>query len=376
MSHVDDTCARLRDILIETRGLNRRDFLQALAKAAAGSALLSPLAAMASHAAAAEPPVTYFTYGGAWKQAIAQAFFDPFTKKTGIPVQYQEPYTFAKLRAMHEAKAQQIDIVGVNGMDVYIAARVKMISPIDWSVVDKSALDPQQLHHENVIGGTSQSMNLCYSKKKWPGDQTPKSWADFWNVEKFPGRRALRRDAVWTMEAAVKADGINDEAFYPLDVDRVFRSLDRIKPHIKTWWSDNSQAQQLMEQEEVDLIYMTNGRATQSILDHKAPFEMIWNEAIYAGHAEGWIVPAGCPNPKGGMKALDFVGRPEYQAVFARLLYYAPQNPKAIDLLPPALAKLMPSHPDNEKVAHIVNYHWWADNNARVQRRFEQWLQS
>jgi putative spermidine/putrescine transport system substrate-binding protein len=374
---MDETCARLRDVLIATRGLPRRDFLRALAGAAAGSALLGPLAGIASRAAqAAEQPVTYFTYGGAWKQAIAGAFFDPFTKKTGIPVQYQEPYAFAKLRAMHEAKAQQIDIAGLSGMDVYIAGRMKMITPIDWSIVDRSALDPQQLHHENVIGVSSQSMNICYSKKKWPGAERPSSWADFWNVEKFPGRRALRRDAFWTMEAAAKADGIKDDAFYPLDVDRVFRSLDRIKPHIKAWWSDNSLAQQLMEQEEVDLIYMTNGRATQSILDHKAPYEMIWNEAIYAGHAEGWVVPVGSPNPKGGMKALDIVGRAEYQAMFARLLYYAPQNSKAIDLLDPALARLMPSYPDNEKVAHVSNYQWWADNNARAQRRFEQWLQS
>jgi putative spermidine/putrescine transport system substrate-binding protein len=374
MSDVDEACRRLRDVLIETRGLDRRGFLRALSRAAAGSALLSPLGALAARAA--EQPVTYFTYGGAWKQAIAQAFFDPFTQKTGIPVQYQEPYTFAKLRAMHEAKAQQIDIVGLNGMDIYIAGRLKMITPIDWSVVDKSALDPQQLHHPDSIGSASQSMNICYSKKKWSGNDGPNSWADFWNVEKFPGRRALRRDALWTMEAAAKADGVKDDAFYPLDVDRVFRSLDRIKPHIKTWWSDNSLSQQLMEQDEVDLIYMTNGRATQSILDHKAPFEMIWNEAIYSGYVEGWIVPVGCPNPKGGMKALDFVGRPEYQATFARLLYYAPQHPKAIDLLPPTLAKLMPSYPDNEKLAHVIDYRWWADNNARVQRRFEQWLQS
>jgi putative spermidine/putrescine transport system substrate-binding protein len=378
---IDDACARLRDVLLQTRGLGRRDFLRALARIGAGSALVAPLAAFARTAGAAEQPVTYFTYGGAWKQAISAAFFDPFTKKTGIPVQYQEPYSFAKLRAMHEAKAQQIDIAGLSGMDVYIAGRIKMISPIDWSVVDKSALQPRQLHHENVIGCSSQSMNICFSKKKWPAEQRPNaprpnSWADFWDAEKFPGRRALRRDAFWTMEAAAKADGIKDDAFYPLDVDRVFRSLDRIKPHIKTWWSDNSQAQQLMEQEEVDLIYMTNGRATQSILDHKAPFEMIWNEAIYAGHAEGWIVPVGSPNPKGGMKALDFIGRPEYQAVFARLLYYAPQNPKAFDLLDPALARLMPSHPDNEKLAHTVDYKWWADNNARVHQRFEQWLQS
>jgi putative spermidine/putrescine transport system substrate-binding protein len=366
---VDAACARLRDVLLQTRSLGRRDFLRVLAKTAAGSALLSHLVAIAARKAqAAEQPVTYFTYGGAWKQAISAAFFDPFTKKTGIPVQYQEPYTFAKLRAMHEAKAQQIDIAGLSGMDVYIAARIKMISPIDWTLVDKSALDPQQLHHENVIGCSSQSMNICYTKKKWPGGERPNSWADFWNVEKFPGRRALRRDAFWTMEAAAKADGIKDEAFYPLDVERVFRSLERIKPHIKAWWSDNSQAQQLMEQDEVDLIYMTNGRATQSILDHKAPYEMIWNEAIYAGHAEGWIVPTGSPNPKGGMKALDFIGRPEYQAVFARLLYYAPQNPKALALLDPTLAKLLPSHPDNEKVAHVVDYKWWADNNARVQR--------
>ena len=376
-STVDEDCARLRDLLAQTRGLGRREFLRALAKAAAGSTLLAPLAALLSDAVEAqERPVTYFTYGGAWKQAIIGAFAEPFTKKTGIPVQYQEPYTFAKLRAMHEAKAQQIDICGVNGMDVYIAERLKMITPVDWSVVDKSVLDPQQLHHENVIGCSAQSMNVCYSKKKWPGAHRPQSWADFWDVEKFPGRRSLRRDALWTMEAAAKADGIKDDAFYPLDVDRVFRSLGRIKPHIKTWWFDNSQSQQLMEQDEVDLIYMTNGRATQSILDHKAPYEMVWNEAIYSGHAEGWIVPVGCPNPRGGMKFLDFIGRPEYQAVFARLLYYAPQNPKAFDLLEPKLAKLMPSHPENEKVAHTINYQWWADNYARVHRRFEQWLQS
>src|SRR4029078_5024460 len=149
-----------------------------------------------------------------------------------------------------------------------------------------------------------------------------------------------------------------------------------MRQNIKAGCANTALAQQLMEQDDVDLIYMTNGRATQSILDHKAPYEMIWNEAIYAGHAEGWVVPVGSANPKGGMKALDFIGRPEYQAVFARLLYYAPQNPKALDLLAPALAKLLPSPPDNEKVAHVVDYKWWADNNTRVQRRFEQWLQS
>ena len=377
VSHEADigrACAGLREILLETRGLGRRDFLRVLGRAAAGSALLSPLAALTGRAS--EPPITYYTYGGAWKQAITAAFGEPFTKKTGIPVQYQEPYNFAKMRAMHQAHAQQIDAVTVSGTEVIVAGRIGMVTPLDWNLIDRTALADVQVTRPNVIGGAAQSMNVCYSLKKWPGDDHPKSWADFWNVEKFPGRRSLRRDAVWTVEAAAKADGVADSEFYPIDVDRAFKSLDRIKPHIKTWWTDNSQSQQLMEQEEVDLVHMTNGRATQSILDHQAPFALVWNEATYSGHGEGWIVPAGCPNPVGGMKFLDIVGRAEYQAVFSRLLYYAPQNPNAIALLDDRIARLMPSHPDNEKLAHVINFNWWADNQAAVQRRFEQWLQS
>jgi putative spermidine/putrescine transport system substrate-binding protein len=374
---VDEACSVLREVLTATKGKDRRAFLRELGRAVAGSLLLAPLAGLAGLAAAAEnEPVTTFVYGGPWKAAIMAAYGDPFTKKTGIPVRYQEPYSFAKLRAMHDAKAQQIDAVNLAGTDVFLAERMKMIAPIDWSVIDRTAIAPRQLRRPNVIGSQTQSMNVAYSTKKWPGDHHPNSWADLWDVEKFPGRRSLRRDAQWTVEAAALAAGIKEHEFYPLDVDRAFRSLEQIKPHVKTWWSDNSQSQQLMEQEEVDLIMMANGRATQSILEHKAPFEMVWNEALCDGENEGWIVPVGSPNPKDAMRFLDIVGRAEYQAIFARMLYYAPQNPKAFELLDPPLAKLMPSFPDNEKVAHMIDFAWWADNSAVVQRRFEQWLQS
>ena len=58
-------------------------------------------------------------------------------------------------------------------------------------------------------------------------------------MQKFPGRRVLRREEVWVTEAALKADGVKEGEFYPIDVARVFRSLDRIKPHIKAWYYDN-----------------------------------------------------------------------------------------------------------------------------------------
>jgi putative spermidine/putrescine transport system substrate-binding protein len=373
---VDATCTVLREVLLETRGRSRRDFIAALGKAVAGSGLLCVLPRVSRTAAAAEQPVTAFVFGGVWKKSAMAAFGEPFTQKTGIPVVYQDPYTFAKLRAMHEAKAMQVDVVSVQGGEMFQAKRRNMLMPLDFGVIDRSVLDPRQLRHGNAVGAHTLSHVICYNKKKWPGEHHPKSWADFWDVERFPGRRVLRREEVWVTEAALKADGVKDDGFYPIDVARAFRSLDRIKPHIKAWYYDNSQAQQLMEQEEVDIIAMMNGRATDSILNAKAPFEIVWNEAICEGGAQGWIVPVGCPNPTGAMKFLDIVGRAEYQAVFARLIYYAPQNPKAFDLLEPAIAKLMPTYPENEKLAHIINFEWWADNLPMMQRRFQQWLQS
>ena len=216
---VDEACGQLRSVLQETRGLARREFLKALGRTATGSTLLATLTGIgAGPSKAAERPITAFVFGGAWKKAMAAAFGDPFTQKTGIPITYQEPYSWAKVRAMHEANAQQIDVLSGGGAEIVLASRQNMITPIDWSIVDRSVLSERQLRRPNVIGGYTLSMVVCYNKKKWPGDHHPKSWADFWDVAKFPGRRAVRRTPpVWTVDAALKADGVKDSEFYPID---------------------------------------------------------------------------------------------------------------------------------------------------------------
>ena len=39
-----------------------------------------------------------------------------------------------------------------------------------------------------------------------------------------------------TIPAALVADGVPKDKLYPLDLDRAFKKLDEIKPHIKVWW--------------------------------------------------------------------------------------------------------------------------------------------
>jgi hypothetical protein len=67
----DRACSLLREMLLETRDLPRR-VLRALGRAPAAAALLSPLGVL--EARSEVKPVTYFTYGGAWKKAIMAAF--------------------------------------------------------------------------------------------------------------------------------------------------------------------------------------------------------------------------------------------------------------------------------------------------------------
>jgi len=376
----DHGLSTLRRVLAETRGMSRRVFLERLAAVSAGSAFLGTLgSALGGRASAQGHPVTTIGWGGAWQDACYKAYFDPFTKKTGIPVKYVAPYDFAKVRAMHQAGRMELDAIEPGGLDTPRAIKLGMCQPLNWKVIDKSALTPNQLKYGDMgVGSITLSTVLAYNKKKWPGAEHPKSWADFWDVKKYPGPRALQRRCYPTLEYAIMADGVpaDTKKVYPLDVERAFKSLDRIKPHVKVWWTTGAQSQQLIQDQEVDLIAIWNGRATDSILNNGATYEVVWNQAAYNGEVEAWVLMKGAPNPEGAMKLLDVVGRAESQAAFAKALFYGPQNLKAYEFIEKKLGEQLPSYPANASVSLLMDWDWWMDRIDPLTERFERWLQS
>jgi putative spermidine/putrescine transport system substrate-binding protein len=369
----------LRQVLHETRGLSRRVFLTRLGQAAATAPMIGTLMGGIPRADAEAQAVTTMGWGGAWKEAQQKAYFDPFTKKTGMTVRYIAPYEFAKVRAMHEAGRMELDVLEPGSVDTPRALKMGMAQKLDWSVIDKSALTPNQLRYGDwAISSITLSTCLVYNKMKWPGDNHPKSWADFWDVKKFPGPRSLQRRVYPNLEYALMADGLpaDPKKLYPLDVARAFKSLDRIKPHVKVWWTTGAQQQQLIQDQEVDLIAMWNGRASDSIVNNGAPYQIVWNQAAYNGDIEAWMVMKGAPNPKGAMRFMDVVGRAEPQATFARALFYGPTNQKAYEFIEKKVAEQLPSYPPNAQVSLLMNFDWWLDRIDPLTVQFEKWLQS
>jgi putative spermidine/putrescine transport system substrate-binding protein len=377
-AEIDVGLRTLRQVLHETRGMSRRAFLTRLGQATAAVPIVGALTGGLGTADAQAQSIQTMGWGGAWKDAQQKAYFDPFTKKTGIAVKYIAPYEFAKVRAMHEAGRMELDVLEPGGPDTPRAIKMGMVQKLDWSVIDKSALTPNQLKYGDYgISSITLSTCLVYNKKKWPGDNHPKSWADFWDVKKFPGPRSLQRRCYPTLEYALMADGVpaDTRKIYPLDVDRAFKSLDRVKPHITVWWTTGSQQQQLIQDQEVDLIAMWNGRATDSI-GNGAPYEIVWNQAAYNGDVEAWVVMKGAPNPKGAMRFMDVAGRAEPQATFARALFYGPTNQKAYEFIEKKVAQELPSYEPNAKVSLLMNFDWWLDRIDPLTAQFEKWLQS
>jgi putative spermidine/putrescine transport system substrate-binding protein len=343
----------------------RHAFVAGFALLALGLGLGGP-----SEPAAQEKVVVFNSSGGALDEAQRKVFSDPFEKETGIRVIHTAPTNFAKLKAMIESNNIEWDITELPPRDFVRAVQMGYLEPIDYSVIQKADMVPEFVHSHAVPGGFYSTV-MAYNKNKFSADNHPKTWAEYWDVKKFPGRRALRNSPAEHLEIALLADGVPPDKLYPLDVDRAFKSLDKIKPHISVWWTVGAQPAQLLTDGEVDLTTAWNGRITD-IQRKGAPVEIEWNQAILALSYYGIV--KGAKHKDLAMQYFAFRMRPDRQAEWVKTLPYPGASKKMYDLLDPEVAKILPTYPENLKKAVSVNQEWWLENADKIQERWNAWM--
>jgi len=89
-----------------------------------------------------------------------------------------------------------------------------------------------------------------------PGAQR-NSWKEFWDVEMFPGPKTMIRLDVArapSWEFVGKAEGMSVKEFYNgCYIERAFKKLKEIKPHITKWWWQGNEPDPLLNDKEVVL---------------------------------------------------------------------------------------------------------------------------
>lgn len=354
--------------------MKRRTLLTGAAALAAAPA--SSLVLRSAHAQqpASGGKLTVVSFGGSYQDAQSKALFQPAAKALGITVK-EETYTgIAALRLKVKAGAVTWDVVTSGSGTAAHAGTEGILEKLDYNVIDVSNFLPG-MWQDYCVGGDVFSTVLAWNTKTY-GDQGPQSWADFWDVKKFPGKRSYRN--VNTLEPALMADGVPPDKVYevlsaPGGIERAIKKIKELKPHIAVWWASGAQQAQLMTDGEVDMIIGWNGRFDAARKDG-AKVAYTFNQGLL--DYDSYAIPKGAPNKDLAMKFLAEISKPQYQAALTKYITYGPTNKKAYDLgtIDPAYAKLLPSYPANAAKQLTLDVDWYMKFEAPATAAYQNML--
>lgn len=312
--------------------------------------------------------LVFVDWGGTNTDARIEKNIKPFEEKTGIKVTVVTPSDYAKLIAMVENGTTEWDVMNCDAYWGVYAGKKGYLEPIDYKTVTEKLDKAVELEH--VVGAEVYDSVISYNSDKYTDDSAPKSWADFYDLQKFPGKRAVWQYPVTVLESALLADGVPMDKLYPLDLDRAFAKLDTIKNSI-VWWTKGAQPAQMLSTGEADIALAWSGRIMNA-KDEGAPLGLTYNEGMRI--AAGWVVPKGAPNKENAMKFINFISSAEQQAAFSSQIPYGSTNPEAVKLLSAEQIERIGQTP--EQVAHefYIDNDYWADHLTEVVDRFNAWL--
>lgn len=344
--------------------ISRRSLL-AIAAGAVSTPILKT-----SPVAADTKSVTISSTGGSWQDAEVKQVFDPFTKETGIKVNIVPMPDLAKIKAMELTGDVQLDIWEPTGAWAYSGRKQGF-----WEELDLSRFDPQQFtfapeSHFARLEGYSQG--IAWDPKKFGPGKHPTNFMEFFDLKNFPGVRAMRNRPDGTLEIALLGDGVAPQDIYPLDLDRAFKSLDRVKPQTK-WTLATPQSISLVQTGEVDFSITNNNRVKVTTEPGGGvPLAFSFDQTII--DYSYLVILKGTPNKDNAMKLVAFMLRPDVQARLLGPLGQIPVSNRAATMISPEDRKWQPDLKNPKNL--VVNNEYWSDNFETVSRRFKEWMLS
>jgi len=222
---------------------------------------------------------------------------------------------------------------------------------------------------KDYIGTYLFAGGIAWDPKRFPEGKYPAVFKDFWDAQRFPGRRGLRTRISETLEMALVADGVAPDKLYPLDIERGFKSLDRIKPHVKKWIETTPETITLLTANEIDFSYTYLSRVLPA---QKAGSSVQMSMQQTINSLEYLAVPKFSKNKEAAMRYLAFCLRPDRQAAFGSTNNFMPNARKGAAMLPPDSAKGMPDMRNPNNI--VLNDAWWADTYDALQKRYTEWM--
>ena len=332
----------------------------------------------------AEEKLTVVSWGGAFTKSQVEAYHKPFIEHTGVEI-VSEDFSggLAEIKAQVEANNVRWDLVSLDKPDIVRGCAEGLLEPVDPSILPAGAdgtpaeqdFIPGAIH-ECAVNTIVVSTVLAVNEDAFKGKTMPSKLTDLFDIDGFPGRRALQKQPQGNLEWALLADGVAPDKVYPLletpeGRARAFAKLDTIKPYV-LWWTTGAQPPQMLADKEVVMASAFNGRIHNARQDEGQPFRIIWDHQV--GYMNGWAIPKGSRHAKLARDFIAFSSGTQPLAEQAKYVAYGPTRKSSAAYVSPAILANLPTAPDNFATAFLMNDEWWSDYADELNEEFNTWL--
>lgn len=225
------------------------------------------------------------------------------------------------------------------------------------------------------VGFSVQGMTLNYALVHKYG-VPPTHWVDFFDFNRFPGKRALPKQSKYLLEAVLLADGVQPSYLYPLlatkeGQDRAFNKLDLIYDDI-LWWSDVDNLKLWLEQGIVSMSIAPDGAMLSKdgidnigIARQQVMYEMKYYALLKNSQQKDLAYAF-----------ISYATQPDQQLKLSNNQYYGPTIKQAWRLVAPSAVDYITNHPKNLQGGILLDYNFYAQHGAELEKRFNEWLVS
>lgn len=359
----------------------------------AGTAALLALGVASANAQETADSITVVSWGGAYWHSQEEAYVKPFEAESGIEVKDEQESAngLAGIRSQVEAGNvtwNAVDFLQADAQRACDEGLIMEIDPAEWLAPAPDGTPAAEDFAEGTMGDCFipqivYSTMFAYNTEAFDGEG-PQTVEDVWDLEKFPGTRALQSIPQKNLEWALLADGVAPDEVYdvlatPEGQDQAFAKLDEIKDHV-IWWSEGAQPPQMLADQEAVIATAYNGRIFSAQVEEDQPFKIMWDHQMF--ETDGWVIPVDQSEEDlaATKEFIYFATDTQRLADQAKYISYGPARNSSAPLVSTLdgtdieMGPHMPTAPDNFKTAVAFNVDFWSDYGDALEERFNAWL--
>ncbi len=333
--------------------------------------------------------INVVTWGGAYAVSQQKAYGDTWDGEKINWINYNGG--LGAIRTQVESGSVTWDVVDVLPDQARTGCDEGLFEPLDRGMFvpapDGTPMDEDvmtEVPNQCVVPNIFWSYLAFFEEGTFKGEQ-PSTIADFFNVEKFPGKRGIHTWPNALIEMALLADGVPIDRLYEVmstgkGIDRAFAKLDQIKDHA-VFWSSGSKPVELVKSGETSMSLAYSGRVGAAILSESEKLVPIWDGQVV--EEEWWVLMKGAPNAEEAKKFLVHASSPQRQAGQSRWINYGPMRKSALDIIKAnepwhnSGVNVMPYVPNREEVlarSIFADPDWWTDYGEELSERYTAWM--